>query len=122
MTDQRCYFARRLEELRSNAGLTQYALAKRAGVSKQAISRLEMGVNEPAWETVQLLALALGVDCRVFTDPDVSIPEPPADPPKRGRPRKPTTGTADQPGPTATSKGQRPSAGQPGAGRGKRKK
>jgi transcriptional regulator with XRE-family HTH domain len=80
-------FADRLARLRDAAGLSQYALAKRSGITKQAVSRLEKGEREPSWETVQRLALALGVDCRAFTDPDLKLP-PEAPPAKRGRPRK----------------------------------
>jgi transcriptional regulator with XRE-family HTH domain len=80
-------FADRLQELRDAAGLSQYALAKRSGITKQAVSRLEKGERDPNWETVQRLALALGVDCRAFTDPDLQLPEQ-APPGKPGRPRK----------------------------------
>jgi transcriptional regulator with XRE-family HTH domain len=80
-------FAGRLRELREAAGLTTYALAKRCGLTKQALYRLENGSSEPTWQTVQLLAVALGVDCRSFVDPTITPPpEEPAAP--RGRPRK----------------------------------
>jgi transcriptional regulator with XRE-family HTH domain len=82
-------FATRLRERRVKVGLSQYALAKRAGVSKQTISHLESGRNEPGWETVQKLALALGVTCEAFTDPKLALPQPKEQPPKKlGRPRK----------------------------------
>ena len=81
-------FAGRLCKLRERAGLTTYALAKKCGLSKQALYRLEEGKNEPAWQTVQLIAKALGLDCRAFVDPALVLPEdkPAA---SRGRPRKP---------------------------------
>jgi transcriptional regulator with XRE-family HTH domain len=84
-------FATRLQEHREKAGLSQYALAKRSGLSKQAISRLEMGEREPSWDTVQRLAAALGVDCRTFANPSLAeevqaIADEP--PPPRGRPPK----------------------------------
>ena len=106
MAEGESRFAGRLRELREAAGLSQYALAKRSGLTKQAISRLEHGTRDPAWETVQRLALALGVDCRSFGDPSITLPgvesrkspgrppkpaaeaERPAEPKKRGRPRK----------------------------------
>jgi transcriptional regulator with XRE-family HTH domain len=69
MTKKSLTFAERLRSLRESAGLSQYALAKRSGLSKQAISRLEFGVNEPVWSTVQLLSAALGVSCESFVDP-----------------------------------------------------
>ena len=89
-------FADRLRGLRDQAGLSQYGLAKLSGLSKQALSRLELGDNEPTWETVQLLASALGVDCTAFADPGVKPPAP-AEAKPRGRPRK----DADAPAPEA---------------------
>jgi transcriptional regulator with XRE-family HTH domain len=81
------FFAGRLKSLREKKGLSQYALAKQAGLSKQGISKLELGEREPSWETVQLIAAALGVNCTAFTDPALELPEQgPA--PARGRPRK----------------------------------
>jgi transcriptional regulator with XRE-family HTH domain len=80
-------FARRLGELREAAGLSQYELARRAGLTRQTLSRLEMGDSEPSWGTVQMLAAVLGVDCRAFADP--SIKPPAIEPPRpRGRPKK----------------------------------
>jgi transcriptional regulator with XRE-family HTH domain len=80
-------FAARLRDLREQAGLTTYALAKKCGLTKQALYRLEEGTNEPTWQTVQLLAAALGVSCEQFTDPSL---QPPASEPARprGRPKK----------------------------------
>jgi hypothetical protein len=56
------------------------------GLSKQALCNLEAGNREPAWATVQLLALALGVDCRAFQDGALELPKAEATRP-RGRPR-----------------------------------
>jgi transcriptional regulator with XRE-family HTH domain len=80
-------FASRLTTLREKAGLSQYELAKRTGLTRQTVSRLEMGKSVPTWPTVQLLAAALGVDYVAFADPDL---QPPAEegPRPRGRPRK----------------------------------
>jgi transcriptional regulator with XRE-family HTH domain len=81
------WFAKRLGELRKAAKLSQYALAKRSGLSKQALSSLELGEREPSWLTVQRLCAALGVGCHEFVDPGLTLPEDrPARP--RGRPRK----------------------------------
>jgi len=88
-------FGDRLKELIERRGLSQYAVAKLSGVSKQGLSKLVMGEREPTWETVQRLALALGVDCREFTDPGLAIPEDVEQLP-RGRPRK-----ADEAAPAA---------------------
>jgi transcriptional regulator with XRE-family HTH domain len=78
-------FAERLREVRERAGVTQYRLAKLSGLTKQTVSRLELGLSQPAWDTVQLLAAALGVDCTAFAEA-VTLPE--SEPGKRGRPRK----------------------------------
>jgi transcriptional regulator with XRE-family HTH domain len=70
-------FARRLTQLREAAQLSQYELAKRAGVTRQTLSRLEMGDSVPNWPTVQALARALGVDCTAFqTDDQAEAGEP----------------------------------------------
>jgi transcriptional regulator with XRE-family HTH domain len=87
-------FAARLQSLRERAGLSQYELARRTGLTRQTVSRLEMGDRDPTWGTVQLLALALGADFREFADPDVKLPDVTA--PARGRPPKPD---ASPPGP-----------------------
>ena len=88
-------FAEQLRTHREAAGLSQYALAKKSGLSKQAMSRLEMGEREPSWTTVQLLAKALGVSCEAFTV-DVELPAD-ADKPPRGRGRPPKPRAADPP-------------------------
>ncbi len=55
-------FAARLRHLRTQAGLTAYALAKKSGVSKQTISNLESGrIHSPSWDVAGKLADALGV-------------------------------------------------------------
>lgn len=76
MAAARTTFAKKLEELRANAAISQYALAQRAGLSKQALSRLELGERAPTWATVQALAKALGVTCEAFTEPPESSPAP----------------------------------------------
>jgi transcriptional regulator with XRE-family HTH domain len=80
-------FGERLQALMNKQGLTAYALAKRSGVAKQSLSQMLQGANDPRWETVQRLALALGVDYGELADPELVLP---ADTPpgKRGRPRK----------------------------------
>ena len=59
-------FAARLREARAAAKMTQHELAERSGIHRQAIAKLELGDRQPTWETVQALARALGVDCKVF--------------------------------------------------------
>jgi transcriptional regulator with XRE-family HTH domain len=55
-------FGELLRRQRRGAGLTQEALAERAGVSARAIADLERGINQaPRRDTLQLLADALGL-------------------------------------------------------------
>ncbi len=56
-------FARELRALRQAAGLSQEALAERAGVSVRGVSDLERGLHPaPQRETIARLARALGLD------------------------------------------------------------
>src|SRR5687768_15650872 len=81
-------FGERLRKAREKSGLTVYALGKLTGITPQAVGRLEQDDDRvPSWDTVQLLAKALGVDCRAFMDPDLDLP-PRKEPGKPGRPRK----------------------------------
>ena len=79
-------FADRLKELREAAGLSQYALAQRSGLSGVAIARLERSERQPAWETVRRLARALNVAVGEFDvgevvgmppSPDTAQPDAP---------------------------------------------
>jgi DNA-binding XRE family transcriptional regulator len=98
-------FGVRLRALREQAGLTQGALAERAGCNPFTVAKLEGGRQEPAWPLVLALARALGVSCEAFNGavagepaqarprgrpPKAREPAAPEQPPKRrrGRPRK----------------------------------
>jgi predicted ATPase/DNA-binding XRE family transcriptional regulator len=62
-TNADCLFGELLKSWRIAAGLTQEALAEKAGLSQRGISDLERGIRRaPQQETVQLLATALGLD------------------------------------------------------------
>jgi transcriptional regulator with XRE-family HTH domain len=63
-------FHRRLAALRRAAGISQYELAKRSGVSKQSLSTLEKGKHVPSWETVRAIARGLGVSVADFDQTD----------------------------------------------------
>lgn len=68
-------FRKRLKKLLREAGLTQYALAKKSGLSRQAISALAKGDSAPSWETVRRLARALGVKVQDFDDDTETLSE-----------------------------------------------
>ena len=63
MADKRLsVLARRVKQFREEAGLTQQALAIRAGLSISAVFQIEQGSkNDPRVSTVKALADALGV-------------------------------------------------------------
>jgi transcriptional regulator with XRE-family HTH domain len=62
-----------LREARLGAGLSQRALARRAGTSQPAVARYERGAATPSWETLQRLATACG---RRVTISAETIPDP----------------------------------------------
>ncbi|MCI0569875.1 MAG: type II toxin-antitoxin system HicB family antitoxin [Myxococcaceae bacterium] len=57
-----------LRRARHEAGLTQSALAKRAGVSQQAIAKLENPDANPTIDTLEKVAKALGARLRVAVE------------------------------------------------------
>ena len=56
------YVGDRLKALRIRRALTQEELAQRAGLSKNAVNRLEVDKAEPRMSTLRKLAKALDVD------------------------------------------------------------
>jgi transcriptional regulator with XRE-family HTH domain len=58
-TDKR--FVMRLKKLRANQGMTQEALAEKAGISRTYLARLELGQQDPTLGTLRKLAKALKV-------------------------------------------------------------
>ncbi len=61
-------FGMRLKELREQAGLTQAALAKKAGMSRAYLSRLEMGRHDPPLSRLRRLAKALRVNIAALVE------------------------------------------------------
>lgn len=51
-----------IRQHRLRLGLTQRSLARRAGTTQAAVSRIERGLTAPTWETVQALMLAMGYE------------------------------------------------------------
>jgi transcriptional regulator with XRE-family HTH domain len=80
-------FRDRLRALRLAAGLTQEGLARLAGISTSALSKLEQQDMDPSWSTVQRLAKALNVPVADFIDQD-EPPAPPVEEPKKKRGKK----------------------------------
>jgi transcriptional regulator with XRE-family HTH domain len=53
--------AARLKTLRERRGMTQEQLAKKSGVGRSHLARLETGRQDPTLSTLEKLAKALGV-------------------------------------------------------------
>lgn len=62
MTTLRERFGKRVRLLRSQAGLSQEALAAKADISVDFLSLVERGINAPSFETLENLARALDVE------------------------------------------------------------
>ena len=56
------YIGDRLKDLRIRRALTQQELAERAGISQNALNRIELNKAEPHMSTLRKLATALSVD------------------------------------------------------------
>jgi transcriptional regulator with XRE-family HTH domain len=75
--------ARRISELRRDAGLTQEKLAERLNVTVQYVSRIEVGENLTL-HSLAVIARALEVKVSELFEPAAALPRTV----KRGRPRK----------------------------------
>jgi transcriptional regulator with XRE-family HTH domain len=51
-----------VRERRAEAGLSQRELARRAGTTQAAVSRIEQGLTSPSWETARALLLGMGFE------------------------------------------------------------
>jgi transcriptional regulator with XRE-family HTH domain len=51
-----------IRQRREHLGLSQRSLARRAGTTQAAVSRIERGLTTPTWETVRALLLAMGYE------------------------------------------------------------
>lgn len=51
---------------RKEAGMTQFQLAVKVGISPQSINKIENGVSIPKHETIKKLAAVLNCDIREF--------------------------------------------------------
>ena len=64
-----------VREARKRAGLTQAALAERAGVPQSTVSRIETGARVPSTDLVESLVRAAGFEVRVA----LGEPDPPTE-------------------------------------------
>ena len=68
-THDRLAFGRRVRSIREAAGLSQEALAEKAGLHRTYISSLERGHRNVGLDNILRLAVALGVQPSKFLDP-----------------------------------------------------
>jgi len=54
---------------RTNAGLTQRQLARRAHTAQSVVARVERGLTSPSWDTLTRLLVAAGYELRAELDP-----------------------------------------------------
>lgn len=92
----RAYEAQQVRRLRQQAGLTQEALAKRAGLARPNLARVESGRYRPSLETLERIASALGQPVSVLIAAPPALPSRVGDSPgifAREEPRElhPTT-------------------------------
>ena len=62
-----------LRQARTRSGLSQRALARRAGTAQSVIARIERGQTSPTWETLERLLAAAGVELRPVLEPAVVV-------------------------------------------------
>jgi transcriptional regulator with XRE-family HTH domain len=60
--------AKRLRQLRNERGLSQRALAEKAGISREFLARLETGRQDPTLSTLEKIAKALKVRVGAIVD------------------------------------------------------
>lgn len=58
----------RIRQIRKAAKLTQERLAEKSGLSVEYISRMERGLAQPSFKTIDLMADALNVTAKDFWD------------------------------------------------------
>ena len=62
-----------LRQARSRAGLSQRALARRAGTAQSVIARIERGLTSPTWDTLERLLEAANFEVRAQVEPRVVV-------------------------------------------------
>jgi len=62
-----------LRQARTRAGLSQRALAQRAGTAQSAIARIESGLTSPTWDTLQRLLAAVDLEIHAAVEPRVVV-------------------------------------------------
>ena len=62
-----------LRHARTRAGLSQRALARRAGTAQSVVARIEQGRTSPTWSTLERLLKAANYDVVAHAEPSVVV-------------------------------------------------
>jgi len=62
-----------LRQARTRAGLSQRAIARRAGTAQSVVARIETGQTSPTWESLGRLLDAANVDMSAQLEPRVVV-------------------------------------------------
>ena len=62
-------FGMLIRDARLRAGVSQASLARRAGTSQAAVSRIERGLEQPSPERIEALLASLGLRMRIELEP-----------------------------------------------------
>lgn len=62
-----------LHQARTRAGLSQRALAQRAGTAQSVIARIERGQTSPTWDTLERLLKAASYEVVAHAEPRVVV-------------------------------------------------
>ncbi len=79
-------FHQNLKRLREKAGLTQEELAEELGITRQSVSKWELGINEPDLPTIRVLCRILNCSYDELLDEEKGAEQEEA-----GKPEEPTT-------------------------------
>jgi transcriptional regulator with XRE-family HTH domain len=114
-------FGKLIENVRHEKGWSVYALARKTGLTDQAIHDLEGSDRMPTFDTARRLAVALGISLDWIASqlPPVELPEPALNRP-RGRPRK--AGAGPPPTPPLPAETPKRTRGKPNKGAGGRRR
>lgn len=73
MTDMINQLGKRIKQIRKAAKLTQARLAEKTRLSVEYISRLERGISQPSFKTLEALSKSLNVNVKDFFDFKVPV-------------------------------------------------
>lgn len=89
------FLGRAVAAKREALSLSANTLARRVGISREGVRKIEDGARLPSWVVAAKLALALGLDLRDMLDPSIAVAD--YTPEERYKPRKDRKPKAEAP-------------------------